>query len=774
MSGCSYVPIDPVTPLDRIKYMIDDCDIDLILTTSDIASHLSALLSDRSFLILDDPLPKVQSSWQSQAAKPSAKFKVQSSKFAYIIYTSGTTGVPKGVPITYDALFSLIEKTRDIPALRITPESRLLQFVSISFDPSVLTIIGSLYYGSRLIVATQEQRLDVSLLIQLINQEAVTYAALPASVISVFPTFELPSLQTLASGGESLPAPIIDRGVGHGYSFLNFYGPTENTIISTYKLYTPGTKSTVIGKPLPGVQAYVVDDEMRPVEKGTVGELLLGGDQLFSGYLGRDDLSQQVLLSTVNRILYRTGDLVVELPNGDYEYISRKDSQVKLRGYRIELDEIKHRLEQCPGVTQAYVRVETIGNQKHIVAYYTQSSKFLAEPSGKAELKVQISKFLPPYMVPSFFVPVDRFQHTINGKIDTTVLRNTALDKVQSSKLKVQSSKLRSAEGRLLPTGRKKVQSSTESEIARILCKILDLPDIPADIDLIDQLSMTSLQIMEAVSTLEFTGLHISVKDFYDKRTVSRLAEVHDASEQCYWYNPPQKGKPVVVVVSGYTSFIFLYPKWADLVRDYYNIFVIESYHYNHSAKPLSVDDYISQYLHMVIPVLEEYGIHVIMGFCLGGEMGLYLAHRLHQLKGITPIAVVIDGEVDRDTRRERVLPLVWKTLPPEINQRRVDLDYNLIKTMPNFTYEGPVTSILAGRLPSNDVNDPNADLTMINDEYRHWIKVFFERTPAYWKRHYPQCQLLILDIDHYDFFKDIKLGVMPIVDYFLSILPKR
>ena len=154
--------------------------------------------------------------------------------------------------------------------------------------------------------------------------------------------------------------------------------------------------------------------------------------------------------------------------------------------------------------------------------------------------------------------------------------------------------------------------------------------------------------------------------------------------------------------------------------------------------------------------------------------MGLYLAHRLHQLKGITPIAVVIDGEVDRDTRRERVLPLVWKTLPPEINQRRVDLDYNLIKTMPNFTYEGPVTSILAGRLPSNDVNDPNADLSMINDEYRHWIKVFFERSPAYWKRHYPQCQLLILDIDHYDFFKDIKLGVMPIVDYFLSILPKR
>ena len=743
MSGCTYVPIDPSTPFDRIKYMVDDCDIDLILTTSDLASRLSTPLPDRSFLILDD-----STNHYSLITLHYSLFTNHSSLFthhiAYIIYTSGTTGVPKGVPITYDALFSLIRKTSDIPPLRITRESRVLQFVSISFDPSVLTIFGALYYGSRLIVATQEQRLDVSLLIQLIRQEAVTYAALPASVISVFPTFELPSLQTLASGGEALPASIVDRGVGHGYSFLNFYGPTENTIMSTYKLYAPGTKSTVIGKPLPGVQAYVVDDDMRPVEKGTVGELLLGGDQLFSGYLGREPFTDQPL--------YHTGDLVVELPNGDYEYISRKDSQVKLRGYRIELDEIKHRLEQCPGVTQAYVRVETVGNQKQIVAYLTPLDTDLQA------VRSYLSQFLPPYMVPAFLVPVDRFQLTINGKIDPTHLRNTALDQLVNCKPSTVNCKQSS-------------DSSTESEITRILCKILELPNIPADVDLIGQLSMTSLQIMEAVSTLEFTGLHISVKDFYDKRTVRELAKVHDASEQCYWYLPPQKGKPVVVVVSGYTSFIFLYTKWAELISDRYNIFVIESYHYIHSPEPLSVDDYIEQYLDMVTPVVEEYGIHVIMGFCLGGEMGLYLAHRLHQLKGITPTAVVIDGEVDRDTHRERVLPLVWKNLPPEINQRRVDLDYNLIKTMPHFTYPGPVTSILAGRLPSNDVNDPNADVSMINDEYRYWLKVFFERTPDYWKKHYPQCHLMILDIDHYDFFKEMEHGVMPIVDYFLAIL---
>lgn len=743
MSGCTYVPIDPTTPIDRIKYMVDDCDIDLILTTSDLACRLSTPLSNRSFLILDDC---------PASCLPSPDSCILS-KTAYIIYTSGTTGVPKGVPITYDALFSLIRKTRDIPPLRITRESRLLQFVSISFDPSVLTIFGALYYGSRLIVATQEQRLDVSLLIRLIRQEAVTYAALPASVISVFPTFELPSLQVLASGGEALPAPIVDRVVGHGYSFLNFYGPTENTIMSTYKLYAPGTKSTIIGKPLPGVQAYVVDDDMRPVEKGTIGELLLGGDQLFTGYLNRADINQQVLTclpSPVSCLLYHTGDLVVELPNGDYEYISRKDSQVKLRGYRIELDEIKHRLEQCPGVTQAYVRVETVGSQKQIVAWLAPLDIDLQA------VRHYLSHFLPPYMVPAFLVPVDRFQLTINGKIDPTHLRNTALDQLLS------------------PDSSSSYSSSTESEITRILCKILELPNIPADIDLIGQLSMTSLQIMEAVSTLEFTGLHLSVKDFYDKRTISELAKVHDASEQCYWYNPPQKGKPVVVVVSGYTSFIFLYTKWADIIRDHYNIFVIESYHYNHSAKLLSVDDYIAQYLDMVLPVLEEYGIDVIMGFCLGGEMGLYLAHRLHQLKGITPIAVVIDGEVDRDTHRERVLPLVWKNLPPEINKRRVDLDYNLIKTMPNFTYEGQVTSILAGHLPPNDVNDPNADLSMINDEYRHWIRVFFERTPSFWKKHYPQCKIMSLDIDHYDLLKDMHRGVLPIVNYFLSIIPKR
>ncbi len=745
MSGHIYIPIDPITPTDRVKYIVNDSHADLILTTPAKAEKLRKRLEETPIVTVNDTL-------QTECTAFVQSRNCQDNDIAYIIYTSGTTGTPKGVPITYANLYALIQNINETEDLRITSESRLLQFVSISFDPSVLTIINALYHGSQLIMATQEERKDVGKLISLIQREQVTYASLPAAVISIFPTFDLPSLQTLASGGESLPAEVIDKAMGHSFKLINVYGPTENTVISTYKCYTTDSKNTNIGQPLPGIVSYVVDEQMNPVKTGEKGELLLGGKQLFAGYINKQEATAAALISNPFEQtkedapqLYRTGDLVVQLPNGDYDFAGRKDMQVKLWGYRIELDGIKQHIEQCDGVKQAYVRVEKIGNQKHIVAYVTT-----AEGKDVQTIKKNAREFLPPYMMPSFFVPIDHFHLTVNGKIDESFLHNTELDRL---------------------TQNTKSTNETEVEITRILCNIMQLDNINADIDLIDQLAMSSVQIMEAVSVMEFTGLHLTVKDFYSKRTISQLAKVHNDSQLCYWYETPQKGKPVVVVVSGYTSFVFLYTKWAELIKERYNIFVIESYHFYHKQEPLSFEEYTDLYLNMVTPVLEEYGIDTIMGLCLGGELGLYLAHRLHQLKGIKPHVVVIDGEVDRDTQRERVAPLVWKTLPHDINERRLKLDYKLIETQPNFTYEGPVTSVLAKNLPKGDVNDPNADTSVITDEHRYWMKQYFLRAPAYWRRHYPQCTIIYQDLDHYEIFKDYEKSIKPLADYFISLI---
>jgi amino acid adenylation domain-containing protein len=744
MAGYIYVPIDPVTPIDRIKYIADDCDIDLILTTSELTDRLSEAMPGRKCLALDTALASA-----SLPVELTDKREVSDQDVAYIIYTSGTTGQPKGVPITYEKLFSLIDKVNQIETLCLDAESRVLQFVSISFDPSLFTIMGGMYYGCRLIIATTEQRQDVNQLIDLINREKVSFAALPASIISVFPTFDLPSMQALASGGESLPSSIISKATKNGYHFLNFYGPTENTIMSTIKCFDPDTKSSNIGKPLPGVSCYVVNNNMELVEKGEVGELLLGGDQLFNGYLNKEEVNKTVLTanpfqtdSDSSPYLYHTGDLVMELPNGDYEFIGRKDTQVKLRGYRIEYNEIRLRIEECEGVDQCFIRIENIGNQKHLVAYIASKS------SDMSPIKEHVKRFLPPYMVPSFFVPVDHFDLTMNGKVDETHLHNSELDKL---------------------TAVNRPLNETETEIARILAQVLKLDSINPDIDLVGELSMSSLQIMEAISVLGFTGLQLSVKDFYSQRTIAKLAQIHDRSQQGFWYEKPYKGKPVIVVVSGYTSFYFLYGKWASVVGRYFNIFVIESYHYYHSDKLMSVDDYTNQYLQMVIPIAEEYGLDILTGFCLGGELALYLGQRLNELKGLKPHVIVIDGEVDRDTQPKHVAPLVWKMLPPEINERRVKLDFNLYNTMPNFTYEGRVTSILARNLPPNDVNDENADVSMITDEHRYWMKVFFDRAPEFWKKHYPECTLMLLDIDHYDLLKDMEKGVMPVSNYFID-----
>jgi amino acid adenylation domain-containing protein len=673
------------------------------------------------------------------------------SDMAYIIYTSGTTGLPKGVPVTYSSLHTFLCSVGPDHLDYIHAGSRILQFSSINFDVSIVEIIGALYYGATLVMVPEQLRNDSRLVYRLMCQERVTFASFTSSFLAVMPSMNLPDMQTLCSAGEPMIPSVARAGVSQHYRFVDAYGPTENTVYCISRDVDEKHSFSVIGKPFPYVTVYVVDEQMNEVKKGETGELLVGGRQLTQGYLNRPDLNESVFVanpfgqdSAEAPILYHTGDLVRMLDDGYIEYIGRKDSQVKLRGFRIELGEIRSRIEQSEDVAQAVVRLESFGREKHIAAYVMPS----AQSVDIGELKKSLQSFLPAYMIPTFWIQVDSFKRNVNGKIDTSTLYNPQLERLTQNS------------GPL---------SQDEQMLCSVISRILGLDDVNVDADLMDEIGISSLQLMQTIQDLDFAGMYLSTKDFYEYRTIRRVISNH-LSRPCYWYRDPVEGKPTLVIVSGYTSFMFLFPPLVERVCHTYNVFVIESYFEMGVGRVANVEELTEKYIQMLHPVISQYGVDVITGFCLGGEIGLYLAHCLHQRYGILPHVVVMDGEVKRDKDRRKQVEPTFTDFSPEINAYRFDQEMVIIETMPDFHYEGPVTSILAkqysDRLSFNET-DP------ISDEQKYWARVFFDRTPAFWKQEYPACELFYVDCDHIDYLRDER-SVVPISDYFIGLDNKK
>ena len=224
-----------------------------------------------------------------------------------------------------------------------------------------------------------------------------------------------------------------------------------------------------------------------------------------------------------------------------------------------------------------------------------------------------------------------------------------------------------------------------------------------------------------------------------------------------------------MILISGYTSYDFLYRKMGNLIKDKYNIFVIESYHDNLSLTPRTTEEYIEEYLQVLTPVVQEYGIDVITGFCLGGEMGLYLASKLQEQQDIRPHVVVLDGLPNRFKDGNKNVPLIWYCLSKELNDRRVAQDNCIIETMPDFHYSGPVTSILCDEYQNN--NPDILDVTAITEEQDYWEHYMFEHAEESWRKCYPESEIIIHRVGHYDYLIDEERSIKPLADYFNSLL---
>ncbi|MFL9907680.1 non-ribosomal peptide synthetase [Paraburkholderia sp. RL17-337-BIB-A] len=411
-SGAGYLPLDPQMPDERLRYIVEDAQLQAVIVDAATHARLSGLV-DCALYRLDDLLdaPVAEADASRFASRLARSAPADPQRAAYVIYTSGTTGKPKGVVIERGMLAHFIASLTG--RYRRDESTRWLQFASVNFDASVLEIFNPLTHGGHLIVAPEAVRTDAEALSGFLDAERITHAFLPPAILKLLPRRALPHLDTILCGGEASDDETIRFWSGV-LRLSNIYGPTEATVMATDNTFDGDKPANQLGHPLPGYQIHLLDEEGEAVPLGAIGEICIGGAAVSRGYLLRPELTGQKFRGNPfgPGRLYRSGDLGRFQPDGAIEFLGRSDFQVKIRGYRIELGEIEASIVEQPEVRSAYVGTCERQGGTALVAWYVGAA---LEP---AVLRHRLAQRLAHYMVPAFLLPIEALPLTLNGKID--------------------------------------------------------------------------------------------------------------------------------------------------------------------------------------------------------------------------------------------------------------------------------------------------------------------------------------------------------------------
>ena len=410
-AGGAYVPLDPDYPTDRLTYMLHDSGVHLLLTQTALLEQLPT--PEGVCVIAMDSLHL--DSWPTQAPG----LHLHGDNLAYVIYTSGSTGQPKGVGNTHAALAERLQWMQATYALDATDV--LMQKAPISFDVSVWECFWPLITGCRLVLAGPGEHRDPHRIAQLVQEHGVTTLHFVPPLLQLFIdeplVAECTSLRRLFSGGEALPAELRNRVLAQlpAVQLHNRYGPTETAInVTHWHCRVEDGERSPIGRPLGNVICRVLDEQLNPVPLGVPGELCIGGIGLARGYLGRAGLTaERFVADDQGARLYRTGDRARWNADGVLEYLGRLDQQVKLRGFRVEPEEIEARLLALDGIAQAVVLVR----DAQLIGYYTAHTEL-----DEHEVKTALAAELPEYMVPALLMRMDAMPLSPSGKLDRRAL----------------------------------------------------------------------------------------------------------------------------------------------------------------------------------------------------------------------------------------------------------------------------------------------------------------------------------------------------------------
>jgi amino acid adenylation domain-containing protein len=431
-AGGAYLPLDPSYPQERLRFMIEDSQISVLLTQEKLVEQLPDVVT---CTYQDSPNPRViclDTDWNTitQESSENLTSSVTRDNLAYVIYTSGSTGKPKGVAVPHKAVNRLLFNTNYIT---LVPNDKIAQASNTSFDAATFEIWGALLHGAQLVGISRDVTLSPQDFTRQLRQDGISVlfltTALFQQIVRAIPD-AFATLRCLLFGGEAVDPRWVRKVLKQGapQQLLNVYGPTEGTTFSSYYWVqdVPEEATSIpIGRPITNTQIYLLDEQLQPVPIGVLGELYIGGDGLAQGYLNRPELTSLAFIPNPfsqkpGTRLYKTGDLARYRSDGNIEFLGRSDNQVKIRGFRIELAEIEAVLSQHPAVAEAVVIVqEDIPADKHLVAYVVPNK---GQAPTSSELRQFSTEKLPNYMVPSIYMILESLPLTPNGKVDRRVL----------------------------------------------------------------------------------------------------------------------------------------------------------------------------------------------------------------------------------------------------------------------------------------------------------------------------------------------------------------
>jgi amino acid adenylation domain-containing protein len=613
-TGAAYVPIDPGLPDARIDFIVADAAPIAAVTTADLAGRLDG--QDVMVIDVNDPAVGTQPGTGLPGPSPD--------DIAYLMYTSGTTGVPKGVAITHLNLTRLLESR--ITGLHLPPGQVWSQSHSLAFDESVREICGALLSGGRLVVVPEPVARSLDDFHALLISEQVDVLAQTPSAVGMLSPQGLASMALLVAG-EACPAELVDRWAP-GRVMINAYGQTETTVnVAMTAPLTPGSGVAPIGSPVAGAALFVLDEWLRAVPAGVVGELYVAGTGLGVGYWRRAGLTGSRFVAcpfgAPGMRMYRSGDLVRWGADGQLVYVGRTDEQVKIRGYRIELGEIRAALAQTPGVQQAVViaREDRPGDKRR-VGYVTGK----ADPAG---LRSALAERLPAYMVPAAVMVLEALPVTVNGKLDKRALP---------------APEYTAAEYRAPAT-------AVEEIMADIYAQVLGLERVGVDDSFFDLGgdSLSAMRVIAAINKALDADLAV--------RTVFHAPTVRSLSQQLGRQAGEAEVVPVEVLKEGTGVPLFcIHPaggvSWAYRALGSYldcPIIGIQQILHGQEAEPRSIRDMAKNYADR-IQGLDPAGPYNLLGWSFGGAVAHELAIELQRRGCVIARLILLDARPSIDS----------------------------------------------------------------------------------------------------------------------------